>query len=301
MPLPITKADEVIEVKNLCITIYSQPGLGKTSLAFTALNPLLLDFDHGAHRAVDRGDAVIVQSWDDVANITEGDLADYDTVIIDTVGKALDVLAADVIRSDRKYAYGGALNQQGWGQLGRRFQSYLKLLRSFGKDIVLIAHMDEKHDGDGVKERLQIPGGTKNVIHTDSDVMARISIVNKQRQLIFEPSADSYGKDPIGLGSLPLPDSAAASYKTCLGDMIGQIKEGLNELSEAQIARRSEVEWFMDHLPQMDTPDQINDVIGRAKAAGRDVSKMVIDRAKALGFTFDPDTREFVIMSDEAV
>lgn len=48
MALKITRSDEVIRVDTLCMTIYSQPGLGKTSLSFTASRPLLLDFDKGA-------------------------------------------------------------------------------------------------------------------------------------------------------------------------------------------------------------------------------------------------------------
>lgn len=142
MALKITRSDEVIRVDTLCMTIYSQPGLGKTSLSFTASRPLLLDFDKGAHRAVDRKDVVQVSAWSDVANISAADVAGHDTIIIDTVGKALDVLAQDIIRGNPRLSNGSALSQQGWGQLGVRFSAFLKLLRGFGKDVVLIAHMD---------------------------------------------------------------------------------------------------------------------------------------------------------------
>jgi hypothetical protein len=147
MAIRVTRSDEAIKVETVCFTIYSQPGLGKTSLAFTASKPLLLDFDKGAHRAVDRKDTVQVSDWRDVAGITAADVAAYDTIIIDTVGKALDVLAQDIIRGNSRLSHGGALSQQGWGQLGVRFSAFLKMLRSFGKDVILIAHMDEQKDG----------------------------------------------------------------------------------------------------------------------------------------------------------
>ncbi|WP_407473491.1 ATP-binding protein [Sulfitobacter sp. PM12] len=298
MTLKITHADEVIEVKTLCLTIYSQPGLGKTSLAFTASRPLMLDFDKGAYRAVDRKDVVQVNDWRDVAGITAADVAEFDTIIIDTVGKALDFLAQDILRSNSKLGYGGALNQQGWGQLGVRFSAYLKMLRSFGKDVVLISHMDEKSDGDTIKERLKISGGTKDLVLTDSDVIARISIYNKERHLVFSPTETSFGKDPANLVDIGLPDASAPEFSTCLEGIIAQVKDGLNALSEAQIARKSEVEWFNTTLPQVNDAKGINALLSRAKKAGRDVQMLLVARAKELQLEFDADAKEYVYLEE---
>lgn len=292
--IKITKADEVIEVKTICFTVYSQPGLGKTSLAFTASKPLLLDFDKGSYRAVDRKDVVQVEAWADVAGINKADIEDFDTIIIDTVGKALDFLAADIIRSNSKLSYGGALNQQGWGQLGVRFSAFLKLLRGFGKDVILLSHMDEKPDGDTIKERLKIQGGSKDLVLTDSDVIARISIYNRERHLVFSPTETSFGKDPANLVDLRIPDAASADFAEFLSTTIKDIKAGLNELSEAQVERRSEVEWFREALPKITDADAINGLLGRAKKAGRDIGRMVVARANELGFDFDPDSKQYV-------
>lgn len=294
MALKITTADEVIEVKTLCTTIYSQPGLGKTSLAFTASNPILFDFDHGAYRAVERKDVVQVSEWSDVAGVTAADLEGFDAVIIDTVGKALDSLSADILAKNPRLGFGGALNQQGWGQLGVRFRAFLKLIQSFGKDVILISHMDEKADGDIIKERLKIQGGTKDLVLTDSDMIGRISIYNKERVLIFSPTETSFGKDPAMIGQMTIPDASNPKFKTCLADILTAAKERLNALSEEQIARKSEVEWFENTLPDMNCANDINAVLGRAKQAGRDISMMVVERAKQIGLEFDEDTREYI-------
>lgn len=294
MALNITKSNEIIEVKNIAMTVYSQPGLGKTSLAFTASNPLLLDFDKGAYRAVDRRDVVEVSDWQDVASIKAQDIEEYDTIILDTVGKALDCLTQDILRGNSKLGYGGALNQQGWGQLGVRFSAYLKMLRGFGKDVILIAHMDEQKDGDTIKERLKISGGSKDLVLTDSDVIARISIHNRERHLVFSPTETAFGKDPAQIGMMPIPDAGSGRFSGCMSGIISTVKEKLNALSEEQVERKSEVEWFTNALPDMDTADQINDVLGRSKKAGRDVQMMVVGRAKALGLDFDLDERKYV-------
>jgi hypothetical protein len=290
----ITKSTDPIEVKTLCLTIYSQPGLGKTSLAFSASRPLLLDFDNGAHRAINRSDVVRVTEWSEVAGIKAADVADYDTIVIDTAGKALDVLAQDVIKSDSRLAYGGALNQQGWGKLGVRFSAFLRLIRGFGKDVILIAHMDEQKDGDAIKERLKVPGGSKDVILTDSDVIARISIFNKERHLVFSPTETSFGKDPAGLLSMPIPDAKSPAFKTCMADVITAVKEKLNALSDDQLAHKVNVDWFAQTLPNIKTPEELNQLLGRAKQVGKDVQRMVVARAVELQLEYDPATRGYI-------
>ena len=56
---------------------------------------------------------------------------------------------------------------------------------------------------------------------------------------------------------------------------------------------KSEADWFRDELPKMDTIDAINNLLPRAKKAGRDVSAMVVARANELGFDFDPEARKY--------
>lgn len=70
------------------------------------------------------------------------------------------------------------------------------------------------------------------------------------------------------------------------------------EPTKADQPQQSEAEWLKENLPGMTTTDQINSVLGRAKKAGRDVAKMVADRAKELNFDFDPDARAYVAQDD---
>ena len=55
-----------------------------------------------------------------------------------------------------------------------------------------------------------------------------------------------------------------------------------------------EMAWFKENLPKMSSPDHLNSVMMRAKSAGREVAKLVADRANELGFDFDPDQRCYV-------
>jgi hypothetical protein len=204
--LKITKASDPITVERLNMVVYGPPGLGKTSLAFTADKPLLLDFDNGSHRAANRKDVVQVGSWQDVAGITAEDLAPFNTVIVDTAGRALDAITADIIRTDPKGHKNGALTLPGYGVLKTRFTTFLRLLNSFGKDVVLIAHMDEQRNGDDLIERLDVQGGSKGEIYKAADAMGRLSMRSART-----PASWSRWKSRIFLRPISTDSWAASS------------------------------------------------------------------------------------------
>lgn len=298
MTLKITRAADPIKVDRLNMVIYGPPGIAKTSLAFTAADPLLLDFDNGSHRAANRKDVVRVENWASVANITADDLASFKTVIVDTAGRALDTLTQDIIAANPKHGRGGALTLQGYGELKSRFGSFLKLLNSFGKDVVLIAHMDEQRNGDDVVERLDVQGGSKGEIYKAADAMGRLVIVNGQRWLRFSPTDAAFGKNPGQLEPLEVPHFEKPEFANFLAGVIQITKDRLNALTEEQREAQAEQEWFRTTLQGVSTAEHLNGLLGRAKTAGLACKIMVRDRAVALGLTFD-DTKKLYVAAQQ--
>jgi hypothetical protein len=286
MALKITRASDPVTVDRLNMVIYGPPGISKTSVAFTADAPLLLDFDNGSHRAVNRKDAVRVSDWSDVASITPDDLAPFKTVIMDTAGRALDALTVDIIRANPKHGRGGALTLQGYGELRARFVAFLKLLNSFGKDVVLIAHMDEQRSGDEVIERLDVQGGSKNEIYKAADAMGRLVLDGGKRWLRFSPTDAAFGKNPGQLEPLQVPHFTDPSFSNFLGWVIQKTKDRLNELSEEQKAALAEQQWFGETLLTVHDANGINDLIERATKGGQACKAMVAARAKELGLVY---------------
>ncbi|MDC9825642.1 ATP-binding protein [Devosia sp. ZB163] len=299
MPLKITRAADPIKVDRLNMVIYGPPGIAKTSLAFTADAPLLLDFDNGSHRAANRKDVVRVTDWQDVAGITAEDLAPFSTVIVDTAGRALDCLTVDIIRANPKHGRGGALTLQGYGELKSRFGSFLKLLNSFGKDVVLIAHMDEQRNGDDVIERLDVQGGSKGEIYKAADAMGRLVISDGKRWLRFSPTDAAFGKNPGQLEPLQVPHFESPEFASFLAGVIQTTKDRLNALTEDQRAAQAEQEWFRTTLPNVTTADHLNGLLGRAKDAGHACKIMVRDRAKELGLVFDDARKAYVAAAEK--
>jgi hypothetical protein len=237
---------------------------------------------------------VLVSSWADVASITAEDLAPFKTVIMDTAGRTLDAITADIIRTDPKGHKNGALTLPGYGVLKTRFTTFLKLLNSFGKDVVLIAHMDEQRNGDELIERLDVQGGSKGEIYKAADAMGRLVMVNGKLQLRFSPSDASFGKNPGQLPALDVPHADSPDFDGFLGRVIQQTKDKLNELSEDQKAAAEEQQWFRDTLPTIAVVDEINGLMERAKAGGTACKALLNKRAEELSFTFDKKAGAYV-------
>lgn len=287
MGLKITRAADPIKVDRINVCVYGQPGAGKTSLAFTADTPLLLDFDNGAHRAANRKDTVRVSTWADVAGMSDDDLSDYKTVVVDTAGRALDCLTADIIRRNPKAGRGGALTLQGYGTLKSEFVAWLKQLNSFGKDVVLIAHMDEQRNGDDVIERLDVQGGSKGEIYKAADAMGRVFVKGNKRELDFSPRENSFGKNPgqLDILDIPHPDKEPLF----LAGVIAAIKDQLNALTEAQMAEQAKVAEWREAIGLLESADDFNgklDSIKNQSVAVRELFKSAAD-AKGLKWAKD--------------
>lgn len=293
MPLKITRAADPIEVKQLTVCIYAPPGIGKTSTGFTAEKPLLFDFDHGAHRSQFRQDAVEVNSWSDVENITPADLAPYRTVIVDTAGRALDTLTADILRKNPKMrGFGGALSLQGYGALKSSFIGWLRELHSFGLDVVLLTHSDEQRSGDELIERLDVQGGSKNEIYKSADAMGRLSIVGGKRVLNFNPTEAAFGKNPAQLDVITVPDFSREP--AFLADVIRGIKDALNAASEASKAEQAKLTEWRESFAIIATLDDFNAKAKELQEQPNKVKALLLAAAEAKGFIFDKKAKHFV-------
>lgn len=300
MALKIVSHDTPITVERLNMVLYAPPGIGKTSLAFTADKPLLLDFDRGAHRAANRKDIVQVNAWEDIANITAADLAPYKTVIVDTAGRGLDVLSADIIRRNPKMGRGGALTLQGFGQLKAEFVAWLKMVNGFGKDVILIAHMDEQRNGDEIIERLDVQGGSKGEIYKAADAMGRIVIREGKRILLFSPTDAAFGKNPGQLEPLTIPHKDAPEFDGFLAGVISQIKDQLNSLTAEQQEAQAKLEKLRMSLADAEDAEAANGILASIKDGTKAEKALLHDRATKLGLVFDKKVGEYVAAVKEA-
>jgi hypothetical protein len=293
--IKIVRSHEQIEVKNIIATFYANPGVGKTSLAYTTESPLLLDFDRGAYRAKNRKETVVIESWQDVASMSREDIAGFKTVIIDTAGRALDCLAADIIKRQPKMNRGaGALSLQGYGALKAEFSSWLKHVKSFGVDIVMLAHSSEGKSGDDIIMRIDAQGSSKDEIYKVSDMMGYLSIIEGKIMLNCNPADVAFGKNP-GIPVLQFPHPA--ENPVFLAEVISMAKDSLNRMSVEQAALMTEMEEWRDKFTDADA-EELNKLIPQVSSASPaildTIKRMMVKIAESSGITFDKATKQFV-------
>jgi hypothetical protein len=298
MSLRIIKATEAIPVAHPVFQIFGQPGIGKSSLGYSCKDPLLLDFDQGAHRAANRRDTLQIGSWADVAELTASPdvLAPYSTIVVDTVGRCLDVITADIAATDPKKAPGGNLSQQGWGVLKNRFRSWTSQLRALGKDVLLIAHDKEDKDGDTRIVRPDIVGGSYGEVMKVADFVAYLYMSGKDRILDFNPTDRWVGKNPAGWAPFKVP--VVGKAQTFMAGLFDQGRDALGAISEESAKVTQQVDDWRSQIETFTSTEEINraipEVAKLAAITAPQVKKLLMDRAKALGFVWDLKAKAFV-------
>ncbi len=295
--LKITRSADPIEVKTLVACIHGDPGLGKTSLAYTAEKPLCLAFDKGVYRAgARRGDCVLVERWQDVANLTPSDFEGYKTVIVDTGGRALDCLSADLIDVDtRNAARSGGLSLPGYGALKSAFYSWLGNLKYIGLDVVLVCHSDEQRKGEELITRLDMQGASKNEVYKSADLMGALYMERGKAMLNFSPSDISFGKNPAQLAPMIVPRFDKLGGCTLLADVIQATKNALNKMGAANDAAVVAQATWAERIEKAVTPADFNAIVVDAVKAGapKSVGMLIAKAAKGLGFAMDKATKTY--------
>ena len=297
MPLNILPAEQPITVETLVALIYGQPGIGKTSIAFTASRPLCLDFDAGAHRSAFRRDSVPVKHWVEVANMQAADLEGYDTVVVDTGGRCLDCITAHIAETQPKLTQAsGALTLQGFGELKAIFLAWLKRLRSFGIDVIITAHDAEDKQGDEIIVRPDVQGGSKGELIKASDMIGYCFYEDgKRATLTFSPTHRSIGKNPAQLQPITLPDFR--KEPDFMARVLQQTKDELSKQTEEQKAHVEALQAWKAEVDAITTVDAINKAVEKSRGEReslRDQAKRLVkQRASELGFIFDRDAMAY--------
>ena len=300
MSLNIIPADQALNISAIITYIYADPGLGKTSLGFTADNAISFDFDRGAHRTGElrRGAVVPVQQWSDIENIKEQDLAPYNTVVIDTVGAMLEAIKTHLLKTSTNRQSDGALKLKAQGLANMKFKQYINTLLSFGKDVVFIAHASEDQNGDQVIYRPELGGKNRNELYRIADIMGYMTTVTTSegknaRVINFKPSPTHHAKNSGALGG-ETGEVWVEDLKTnpnFLASLIKQAKAHINTLTPAQLANikaQDDLNNFIQSCSEALYASDLNQLTETLKTDENhmyfhNMRQAIVSRAKELG------------------
>jgi hypothetical protein len=293
------KPTDIIEVRVIPLLIYGGPGVGKTSLTQTADKPVTLDFNTGIHRSFNRKETWQFDSWDDVIEEQKkGLVRDYNTVIVDTGGNLLECMMKSIMHENAKFTQLGGLSQMGWGQLGRRFATWLANLLSEGKSVVFICHEEDDKKADGERfVRPSLPGRMAyDIMHQNFDLMGHLYYEGDKRFLNFNPSEKRIAKNSAGFKIRQIEQ--LEDTPTLLGDMLAEAKKKVGMTAEQSAAiARTVAEWRQ--WLELAKLEELNERLGTDFAAldkvrKRQVWAMMLDYTKECGIIFDGTNKKFV-------
>lgn len=289
----IQQTDDM-NVLGLNVLFYGDPGIGKTTLAFTAPNPLLLDFDRGVHRASHRKNALQFDSWQDVID-SKIDLdkliAQHDSIIIDTAGTVIEAMQAYLVKSNPALLRNGI---KLWGETKRLFQEFFLPLKLSGKNVIFIAHAKEKEEGDVRIKRPLIPGSSYDLLMQACDLVGYYTTIANKRVLTFDLSDTVTAKNcaeiqPVYVGTLH-------EMTTQLTEIINHTKQAIAKRSKEQEEAIALVgEWIKKAEAAKDANKFVADLgkAGLGDAVKRTVWAGVVQTFGARGLVWNPETKQF--------
>lgn len=289
----IQQTDDM-NVLGLNVLFYGDPGIGKTTLAFTAPNPLLLDFDRGVHRASHRKNALQFDSWQDVID-SKSDLdkliAQHDSIIIDTAGTVIEAMQAYLVKSNPALLRNGI---KLWGETKRLFQEFFLPLKLSGKNVVFIAHAKEKEEGDVRIKRPLIPGSSYDLLMQACDLVGYYTTIANKRVLTFDLSDTVTAKNcaeiqPVYVGTLH-------EMTTQLTEIINHTKTAIAKRSKEQEEAIALVgEWIKKAEGAKDANKFVTDLgkAGLGDSVKRTVWAGVVQTFGARGLTWNAETKQF--------
>ena len=326
--MAIKKANELDLTRDrLSILLYGRPGVGKTQLALSAKNPLLADIEFGVSRveACYRKDTLQAErelsdaeQYNSLINdLTTGQLDAYDTLILDSVGKFMEIVTPVVIKENPVNAQkdGKTLSLKGYGAIATKFKEFTKLVKSLGKDIIWIAHCTEVQDGDLVKTRITIPGSTKDSIWDDIDLGGFIEFQGKQRVIHFTPTQSYDAKGTNGInGTFEIPtlkttkEGGREEDNHFMADLIQLYRNDKIEAQKQYSAGVKEYQEAMKILPEIQAisnVDELNAMIEKlanvkhALTSEKELKTYFKEKVKELGATYDKEAKRYTVASKD--
>lgn len=197
------KKPEELPVKMTVVGgIYGIPSGGKTTLALSMPKPLLLDTDNGLYRvqAEYRCDSVQVVNYEDVLDVLKEDLSNYETIVIDTLGKLVDFMADFICKENPNLLQkDGTISIKAWGIIKNYFKSFITKVQSLNKNLIFVAHEKENMENDYRIIRPDVSGSAGKDIIKELDFLGYVEIIGKKRSISFTPSNKFYAKNSLQL------------------------------------------------------------------------------------------------------
>lgn len=291
------------EDKKFSMIIYGSPGVGKTTLALSAPDPILIDFDGGISRvkAQHRQLTIVCDTYEEVLKDLESpEVANCQTIIIDTGGSFVTYLQDWAMRINPvNRQKNGAISLKGFGAVKSefiRFTSYLKDILK--KNVIYVFHSQEQADKDGnPQQRLMCEGAARNIVWTPCDFGGYLQMIGPDRVICFSPEQEFFAKGCHGItGRCPIPKLGPNDKNDFLTKLFEQAKSNIAAESEMFAPQKEQYEKAIaeaqDIIEGVVDAESANNAVDlllkldHALTSKRESSAMLKDKTDELGLKF---------------
>lgn len=312
----IKKPNELInENQKIRMLIAGYPGIGKTTLALSAPKPLLVDVDLGINRvmASARKDFIQPNSYEELIEDLKGDLSDYETLVIDTGGKLLELMKNYVIKQDVKNAKkDGSLSLQGYGAVAREFSRFMdNCYYNLRKNIVIVFHAVEEKDEEQTKLRILVEGSTKNTVWQNVEIGGFMEIIGKKKTIGFDNCERYFAKASFGIkGVMEIPELDGTKPNDFLTKLFQLANNNIKKEAVFFEEQKKEYEKLMNEIvPQIEKMETKEDLTNMTKliketnhilTSEKELKHKFKEKVASLGYQWNGEKKEYEKVSNNA-
>jgi len=294
--------------KNIVMIISGLPGTGKTTLALSAPDVVLIDADEGMARVnpAYRKDASICKTYEELLNDTKSFIGTYKTVAIDTGGALIDMLKEWAVRTDPKASKAsGGISLQGFGIVKAEFlRLFAELRRNF--NVVLLFHESKEKQGDEIFYDIVCEGSAKTLVWQPADLGAHLAIINGKRYLGFTPTMNYNAKSAYGIkGMVEVPELKDGEPNNFLTTLFAQVKANLAAEAASLKPQKEAYEKAMAEgkaiLDSIDAPEKAIPAMENIRKLNHALTSLKVleaafkTKVNDLGYAYDPKVKRYVV------
>lgn len=283
--------------------IYGSPGVGKTTLALSAPAPVLIDFDRGISRvrAQHRQPTIMCSTYEEVlADIQSPEMADFQTIVIDTGGSFVTFLKDWAMRTkDAKLKNGEFNSLKGFGFVKNEFNRFTDYVKTIlNKNVIYVFHSQEQSDKDGnPTQRLMCEGSVRNTVWNPCDFGGYVQMVGTQRMICFTPEQEYFAKGTHGIvGRWVIPDLAMNEPNDFMTKLFAAARENIAKEKDLYAPQReiydvamAEIKKIVDGVVDVQTANAAVEAIqniDHALTSRKEASALLTAKTGELGLKY---------------
>lgn len=279
--------------------IYGQPGIGKSTLAISAPNPVMVDAEKGLKRveARLRVPSLQAETYEQILELLNSqEIAPFETIVFDTMGRVLELMEPYLIKKNPKNAQSnGALSLAGYKARKIEFNNLLKLIRRLNKSVLFVAHEKEEKAGDEKIVRPDVAGSSGADLIKDLDFVGYMEAKGTKRTISFFPTEKYYAKNALQLDEvIQVPDTKDGN--TFISErIVGVTKEKLKQQAELTKKYNAEIDKAVKIIDNMKDPNKAIEQFESMENIW-DVKKRVFKllKMKAADLGYKYENKEFI-------